>query len=299
MSSDDDDESLCDSFLHNKFEVSQIARSTPLFECTAQQETHVGLCGTFASTPVHALHAFLAERPQHAGGVRLRVCALREAALVFDLDPLQYTRAYAVDLLSLYVGAVGKAQRRKVLGNIYEQLNAVAAQTRPELDAFADLTRTTACGFDWTPDACVDEISELHPLVAGIHFCAPGASLFDPRLLRLLHRRARLHEHGTINIDAASVELLRAAPLQYPPPRLWQLAEPDARAMDIHSIGLSEPAGFTSLNETGWRILTDLRQNLLEYVHGHCRQRHTTEQAAAYTTLLRQCTALAPLPDSQ
>lgn len=294
-----DDECLCESFLHNKFEVSEVARNTPLFECIAEHETPIDRCGTFASTPVHALHAFLAERPQYSGDVRLRVCTLKEAVVVFDLDPLQYTRAYTAEVLSLYVGAVGKVQRRKVLDSIYEQLRAVAEDQLSELDAFADLTSSTVCHFDWTPDACIDEIAELHPLVAGIHFCAPGSALFDPRLLRLLRHRVRMHEHATINIDTVNVELLRTSPLQYPAPRLWPLSQLSARTMDMHSLGLPEPVGFTSLSETGWRVLADLRHILLGYIHTQCPQRLTFEQTAFYTTLLHQCTALTSSPSSE
>lgn len=291
-----DDGWLCQTHLHNQFEVCEVARNTTVFECTelAMRTERADSRGTFASTPVQALQVFLAEHPQHTGCVRLRVCSLRRPVLVFDLDPLQYTRAYPTGALSLYVGAAIKQQRRKVLGDIHEYLVKATAEQRPELDALLDLTRTSGSGFEWDADACVDEVMELHPLASGIHFCAPGASLFDPRLLRLLRRRVHMHEHGTINLEPSTVDLLRSAPVQYPPPRLWPLAVPDERTMQVHSIGLPEPTGFTSLNQTGWRHVVDLRHTLLEHVHSCSFERHTTEQADCYTALLRQCAALVP-----
>lgn len=290
---DSDDDYLNQRFLHNKFEICSVPRLSTLFECVAAGAAPTER-GTFASTPVHALRVFIRENPLHGenSSVQLRVYSTLRVFHVFDLDPLQYTRAYPSEMLSLYAGSTRKSQRQKVLGEIYAYLLVAARDRRLELDAFADLSQAAACGFKWDADLCVDEVAELHPVLAGVHYCARHRKLFDPRLLRLLRRRITLHDHGTIDISPDFVKVLGAAPLQYPSPKLWSLGDPEESTERIHSVGLPEPTGFTSLKETGWRTIVTLRDTLLQHAHTLAPERHTNEQVVAYTVLLNRCSAL-------
>lgn len=137
------------------------------------------------------------------------------------------------------------------------------------------------------------EIRELCPVLAGVHHCAQPENLFDPRLLTVWRMRVQLHEHGVIYVGAAAIRALRSAPLLYPPPRLWELGAPDETSLRMHNEGQPEPTGFTSLHDTGYRRLGELRDTLLTHVHESSLERHNNEQVAAYTGLLNQCTALS------
>lgn len=290
----DDDDYLNEQFLRNQFEICRVPALTTLFECVVSTD-RVTSTGTFASTPLHALHEFLRQNPRHPAdvGVRLSVSSALRAFHVYDLDPLQYTRAYSDDTLSLYVGANGKVQRKKVLHEIYAELCTGVRERRIELDALTDLSCScmSKCGFQWSLQNCMEEVRDLCPVLAGLHHCAQPENLFDPRLLTLWRMRVKLHEHGVIYIGPAAIRALRSAPLHYPPPRLWALDTPEMTVACMHNAGQPEPTGFTSLHETGYRRLGDLRNTLLAHVHESSLERHNNEQVTAYTALLDQCAA--------
>lgn len=293
-----DDSCLGEHFLYNQFEIASVPRYTAVFECLPcdqpQAERHV--YATLALTPLQALQAHLRDYYwDGAKSLTLRVCATAYALNIFDLDPLQYTRAYSADRLAVYLGTSGKTQRERVLAELADDLALSARKRRIELDALADLSRTADYGFQWGIRECLEEITEFYPLVAGLHYCPrPFVDLFEQRLVRVVRRRAYLFEHGTIELTPTMITTLCSAPLnQVAAVRQWPLTPPDDVAAAAHFHAFPAPTGYTSLNDTGRTLATTLRNTLLERAQLRSPAHLSAEQVSVYQTILGRCAALA------
>lgn len=268
MTAEADDSALPTNHMHQLFEVARVPATTWLFECVAASGAGGGgddddeARRTFAAHPLCAIDAFRREHPTYVGDVTLRVCVADAAFCIFDLDPLQYTRTYGAMQLSEVAGASNKQQRARRLDAICEYLSA---QQPANGDSFRLLQSRYGVEFAWTPDYALDEVLEEHPVVAGIHYIQPGASIFAPRLIRLVKRRVRIGQRATLTISAEQLgDIKGASPSQLPSP-IWSLVPPDARTLTIHNFNLPVPTEHTSLTEVGWRQIEDLRNRLLEH----------------------------------
>lgn len=285
---DSDDGLINQQHMYNWFEIACVPAGTRLYECSIVNSVD-GDRGTFCTSPLQAVHQLVAQTPPRIDqAVELRVAITGRDMHVFDLDPLQYTRAYTIDMLALLAGASSKKQRRRVLTDMIEYALDALRAARPELDSLAILTTEAKTGFAWTFNDCIDEIIEHHP-VAGL-VAAPADTLLAPPTLCLVRRRALIQVKARIGLGPQLVAMLAQTPLHNAP--TWPLRAPTDDAMRVLSIGMSEPTGYTSLAETGWRRTNTLRNDLRRHATALSLEPPDALQLHACKTLQHQCDAL-------
>jgi len=303
--SDDAESEPAESHLYRMFEIAGVVPGSVLFECRrpdhdTMQRTpmnHDRYC-IFATTARDAIDLFFVQNPDFAGDVELCIYSTTKEIYVFDLDPLQYTAAYSDDLLSLYIGAVNKKQRRTLLETIYKILTTYDKSTLQTLDPFRALAKATA--FDeWLISYCMDDVADFYPATAGIHFAFPE-TLFESRYLYLIRKLAHLERHARIKISAAQYATLSSGHRygwKQKPCALFRVQ--DEKTCTLLALFEKAPTAYNSLGDTGWKQLADLRTVLLDYAYA-LPDRHsstnppTTAQIQADGVLANICAPFMP-----
>ena len=257
---DSDDGWIDRQYMYNWFEIACVPAGTRLLQCRNPTRTTPSSRSTYCTSPVQAVHAFAAAKAYEPDATaELCVCKTTRDMYVFDLDPLQYTRAYSDEHLGLYTGASTKAQKRRILLEIETHLNSLLEHNALQLDSLRLLSDGANAGIAWSFEDCMDEVSEQHAL-AGL-VAAPAGTLFAPPTLRLLDRRSHIDILGRITLSPQVMKMLLQTPLLHDAP-LLPLTCTDDNILRVFGAGLAEPTGFTSLNETGWKETAALRNEL-------------------------------------